>query len=1190
MFSRHHPSIAITLLLVVSFLLPISSIPSAGLNDFGKEMGAMAGPTRTIVDETESNNQWTTADQLPSSYGRYELHGNLSATDNDLFYVQLNGGNGPTVDRITISKGYIDTNYWYDIVFVIIYAFYPDDNLAGNNYDANLVHLRYWDQDGLFNTGDVLADASYSGLYGIAVQAQNGTNPAYPISGTIAYNLTISISSESPADSNNDEDQPQQLTLPHSESIDQNQDLMDWYEISAPNPIHPTDVDMTLSFSNPTPNDSGGSTNYGIEVDLYIRYNSRTYPDQFTEEIIKVSPNPTFQSAGLKAAPYNLKINKNCTKIIIGMVMQTYGLDAKSPNLNNKQYTSVDGNSAYSITGSITADIPNNRPILRNGAVVPKSGRSNEMFNFSVRYFDVNNQTPEQIWLWKDGSPFRELSPINGSGQDNTLGVDYGISLPGSLIGKDKAHTMNFSAYDGEDWATQEPTGLGSFVVIIDDNLPPSSSVGDTYLIEMEEDDETYEVEIGPLFTDPDPLTQFEFNILNTKGEWSKTYSDSDLAAVITKASPQGPYVLRVTPKKDRHGTFHLTLNATDSGTFSKSVLLDVIVKVTDINDPPVIKRVGTRSINEGTVYLTLDAEQNENITLDILAEDIDQNDVLYFDWDLPEVMSHPVPGINYWINHSSGEMWMIPGDGDVPEMILNLKVNDGRGGKAEIDVVINVENRNDRPIISVPALRTTIEGEYLYITPSVFDPDLDDGDQLYFSYDIGPLSQASPPNAIEFDPLSGRLVIKAISEKMNGEWEVNITVSDLSLGSDWGICKIIIENINDAPICENIYPEVEDGNLTVRFTTGEASDEDGDPLNYIWDFGDGTDPVEGRDQRIIEHTYPTGGSYTATLLVSDGGSFSEEVTAFLTVTGPDPDPDMDDDKMDDSWERLYGLDPSDPSDAEEDPDKDGLTNLEEFTFFKDLGKKLNPRNPDSDEDGWKDGEEVDSSFDPMDPGDHPQGKYTDLPQILFILALLIMVLAVLFTLVFLVMKKRNKPIGVAVAVPSYTQTGYQMMPPGIEQYPSIPPARMEALPPANQGQEDYSTIGSGGSDTVGLVDGQNIQGGERLDQNPTGIWQEPPVSVSEVQIPFYQPPAMDVQEAPSQEGGFPGFDAPIPKEGSLDTVKMGSEPVLEEDSEHSMDNGVVPQTLDPEIEKENPPPEDQRSSIPPPPSLPEDL
>lgn len=42
-------------------------------------------------------------------------------------------------------------------------------------------------------------------------------------------------------------------------------------------------------------------------------------------------------------------------------------------------------------------------------------------------------------------------------------------------------------------------------------------------------------------------------------------------------------------------------------------------------------------------------------------------------------------------------------------------------------------------------------------------------------------------------------------------------------------------------------------------------------------------------------------------------------------------DPDDDNDGMPDWWESFYGLDPLDPSDAGEDPDGDGQTNLEEF-------------------------------------------------------------------------------------------------------------------------------------------------------------------------------------------------------------------------------------------------------------------
>lgn len=73
---------------------------------------------------------------------------------------------------------------------------------------------------------------------------------------------------------------------------------------------------------------------------------------------------------------------------------------------------------------------------------------------------------------------------------------------------------------------------------------------------------------------------------------------------------------------------------------------------------------------------------------------------------------------------------------------------------------------------------------------------------------------------------------------------------------------------------------------------------------------------------------------------------------------------DSDKDGLPDSWERAYGLNPSDASDASADPDQDLLTAREEFFAA------TNPRDSDSDGDGMPDGYEVSYSLNPLDSAD----------------------------------------------------------------------------------------------------------------------------------------------------------------------------------------------------------------------------
>ncbi|MGM0510632.1 MAG: Ig-like domain-containing protein, partial [Thermoplasmatota archaeon] len=107
----------------------------------------------------------------------------------------------------------------------------------------------------------------------------------------------------------------------------------------------------------------------------------------------------------------------------------------------------------------------------------------------------------------------------------------------------------------------------------------------------------------------------------------------------------------------------------------------------------------------------------------------------------------------------------------------------------------------------------------------------------------------------------------------------------------------------------------------------------------------------------------------------------------------PDSEDDDDDgDGMPDEWEEKYGFDPKDSTDAEEDFDQDGLTNLEEYN------KGTYPDNPDSDGDGVYDKEDKY----PMDPS-----KSSDFPWLKIIAWIVIsLVITAIGVIIFLLIRR----------------------------------------------------------------------------------------------------------------------------------------------------------------------------------------
>ena len=1137
-------------------------------------------PTRTIIEESESNNNWASADLIPATPNTtYELHGNLSPTnDFDFFYFTLTGGAGP-VDRITIRPLWVDTDYTNQAFVAWIWSFYPTNSLSHSPSDEISSAVQIWDESTLY-WGTLQFTASYSGIYGLIIR------PASTLSGSLAYNFSVSVSSVTPVDPNNDRGSSMELTSLSqtvNSNLQTNTDQFDWFHFPAPNPIHPTKLDLTVSLSSTNPNYNDGIFDWGVEVDIFVYHNTRTSPQTFTTSKYRVSTMSNFQKNGCMASPASISITKNCTEMYVAFLIKAYGMDANG----GISYNSYVGTAGYSANFNIIPQVPNKRPVLIDASASPARGRSSDMFTFSVKYIDYDNGSVQNVYMWKDGEFFRKLSPLyGGSNLDMSTGVVFGVELPGSVLGKDAVHSFNFSANDGIDRAVDTEEALSTLYVTVDDNQPPSPYY-DIYEVEIKEDDPPQMIDLDQLFKDPDPSTTFSYSI-DVGGEMMPSYTDSNLSAQILPAEvPTEPNYLKVTMKPDVFGTFHIRVNATDSGVFRKSAELDIVMQVSPVNDPPVIKRVGGRGVDENDESKTLLPErQGDRVELEVMAEDVDPGDVLRYVWNFQEALSNPVEGENFHMNLTSGEAWIIPDDSDVPEIRLLLRVEDDNGGSDELEVILPVENVNDPPSITVPSERSTVEGEYLYITPTVTDPDLDNGDQLIFGYDLGDLAKVAPPGSIDFDPTTGRMVIKASSEEMNGEWTINITVTDLELLSDFGICRVTIQNINDPPVANIIDAQVEEGNLTVVFITQEAEDEDGDELTYLWDFGDGSSVLQGKDLKVVEHQYSHGGSYTVTMKVFDGEAYSEEMTTLISVSEPEPDEDQDSDGMLDRWELAYGLDPTNPDDALEDADGDGLTNLEEFQLSMDRGWALNPRNPDSDMDGYDDGTEFKNGFDPLDPGSHPEPKYGNVPLIMYIFAAVIIALALLFSILAVILRRRNRPTAVAAAAqPVYDQAPYQlpdtgMVPPDMTVAPmpemeQLPPAEGEGQPPQT-GDEGYPMAGGVPSayptaeGTAG-PDYTSTAGSAHQDDIYRDIYGSGSAATDETISP---PPEPSPEQELSQEIAPPTMEEETPGEAPPESA-----PVTEMNGQPS-EEAPPPENVGTEEETSKP--------LPPPPELPD--
>ncbi|MCC5840436.1 MAG: PKD domain-containing protein [Opitutales bacterium] len=169
-------------------------------------------------------------------------------------------------------------------------------------------------------------------------------------------------------------------------------------------------------------------------------------------------------------------------------------------------------------------------------------------------------------------------------------------------------------------------------------------------------------------------------------------------------------------------------------------------------------------------------------------------------------------------------------------------------------------------------------------------------------SFTITP-SRGQPPLLVTFDPGNSQHPdgLALTYEWDLGDGTVFNTTSGASFTHEYSsgsyAAKLVVRDENGGFATANASVEAENATpvarlawsvgggqapLPVQFSAAESSDSDGDPLTFLWDFGDGHTSTEMEPL----HVYQTAGNYHVTVTVSDdlGASHTAGMPGLITV------------------------------------------------------------------------------------------------------------------------------------------------------------------------------------------------------------------------------------------------------------------------------------------------------------------
>jgi PKD repeat protein len=340
--------------------------------------------------------------------------------------------------------------------------------------------------------------------------------------------------------------------------------------------------------------------------------------------------------------------------------------------------------------------------------------------------------------------------------------------------------------------------------------------------------------------------------------------NDSDvdgnpLTAILVSGSGNGMLTLNsdgsfsYTPVANFNGSDSFTYVASDG--LADSNIATVTIAVNPVNDAP----VATVTTNDGNIVLGRMALVDGSQSYD------PDGDALTYQW---QIISGP-PGSTAALTNPTLDTALL-----TPVLMgqytIGLVVNDGTVDSAQDTVIINVAP--NLPPIAVATGTPTTGTVPLTVDFDASGSSDPEGGVLTYAWDFGDPTDANNTSSS----------IYASHTYLNpGDFTAILTVTDDYGNTDQAAVVIKVTALNQPPsVSPTVTPPSGLAPLDVHFTSG-AADPDGDPLTYLWDFGDGSfstlsDP---------NHTYATPGVYTATVTVQDGVNLPVSASVMVSVT-----------------------------------------------------------------------------------------------------------------------------------------------------------------------------------------------------------------------------------------------------------------------------------------------------------------